>query len=81
MDSRTGRPLMGPGGDAVARAGLPRGDEASMRLRFPGEDKPAFSDPCEAARARSSSWGVVHIPQLDGGTLILIPPVYLKDRP
>lgn len=52
-----------------------------MRLRFPGEDKPAFSDPCEAARARSSSWGVVHIPQLDGGTLILIPPVYLKDRP
>lgn len=50
MDSNTGRALTGPAGDAVALRGTERGGQAAVRVRFHGEDKPAYADPEDAAK-------------------------------
>ena len=48
IDALTGRPLQGPAGDAAAKAGTERGDQAALRVRIQGEEAPAFKDPAEA---------------------------------
>lgn len=81
MDSNTGRALTGPAGDAVALRSTERGDQAAVRVRFHGEDKPAYTDPEEAAKhiVPGVPREVVHLVQhLDS---FLNPQVLLALRP
>lgn len=81
MDAHTGQELTGPAGDAVARSGSARGDDAAMRLRFKATGEFAFADPWDAANrlAPAVPRDIVHLVQHLGS--FLDPQTLLQLRP